>query len=72
MPTPPKKDFDAVEMSRRLRIETGKELTDLTVEELVARLNSHRFDPERARVYAEHNRLAAERVMEDPPGRSDS
>jgi hypothetical protein len=68
MPTPPKKDFDAVEMSRRLRIETGKELAGLTVGELVERLNAPRFDAERARVYAEHNPTSsAEVVRENPP-----
>jgi hypothetical protein len=67
MPARRKKGFDAVEMSRRLRIQTGKELAGLTVEELVQRLNARRFDAERARVYAEHKRLAADREKQNPP-----
>lgn len=39
MATP--KTFDAVEMSRRLREETGRKLAELTREQRLALLNSH-------------------------------
>ncbi len=41
MPTPKTKTFDAVEMSRRLREETGRKLAGLTREQRLALLNSH-------------------------------
>ena len=41
MATPKTKTFDAVEMSRRLREETGRKLAGLTREQRLALLNSH-------------------------------
>ena len=41
MATPTTKTFDAVEMSRRLRLETSRELAGLTREQKLELLNSH-------------------------------
>lgn len=60
MPAPMTKTFDAVEMSRRLRVETGRKLASLTREQRMALLNAH-IRPARE----EHDSSMA--LREDPP-----
>ena len=60
MPALMTKTFDAVEMSRRLRVETGRKLATLSLAQRMALLNGHirpvREEPESSMV-----------LREDPP-----
>jgi len=66
MPTPKTKTFDAVEMSRRLREETGRKLAGLTREQRLALLNSH-LRPSAAASSAAQESAASCMVREDSP-----
>ena len=62
MPDPMTKTFDAVEMSRRLREQTGRKLAALTREQRLALLNAH------IRTGGGALQAAAESVLrEEPP-----
>jgi len=66
MATPKTKTFDAVEMSRRLREETGRKLAGLTREEKLTLLNSH-LRPSAAACSATQESVETCTVQEDPP-----
>jgi hypothetical protein len=66
MPTPKTKTFDAVEMSRRLREETGRKLAGPTREQRLALLNSH-LRPSAATSSVDHERVESCVVREEPP-----
>ena len=66
MATPKTKTFDAVEMSRRLREETGRKLAGLTREQGLALLNSHLRAPAAASSAGEGS-VELCIVREDPP-----
>ena len=66
MATPKTKTFDAVEMSRRLREETGRKLAGLTREQRLALLNSHLRPSGAASAVAQESGESC-MVREEPP-----
>lgn len=66
MATPKNKTFDAVEMSRRLREETGRQLAGLTREQRLALLNSHLRPPTAASTPDQESAESCA-VREEPP-----
>ncbi len=66
MATPTTKTFDAVEMSRRLREETGRKLAGLTREQRLALLNSH-LRPSAAASSADQESAESRMVREESP-----
>jgi hypothetical protein len=66
MATSKTKTFDAVEMSRRLREETGRKLAGLTREQRLALLNSH-LRPSAAASSPNQGNAESCMVREDPP-----
>ena len=66
MATPKTKTFDAVEMSRRLREETGRKLAGLTREQRLALLNSH-LRPSAAASSTDQESVESCMVREEPP-----
>ena len=66
MAAPKTKEFDAVEMSRRLREETSRKLAGLTREQRLALLNSH-LRPSAAASFADQGSVESCMVREEPP-----
>ena len=66
MATPTPKKFDAMEMSRRLREETGRKLAGLTRGQRLALLNSH-LRPAPATSSADPGSMQSCMVREEPP-----
>jgi hypothetical protein len=67
MATPTNKTFDAVEMSRRLREETSRQLAALTPAERIALLNSHLRQPSPRTVRYPAEVAESCTVREEPP-----
>jgi hypothetical protein len=66
MASPKTKTFDALQMSRRLREETGRKLAAMTREQRLAVLNSHLRTPIEASP-AEQNEADRSAVREEGP-----
>lgn len=66
MATTTNKTFDAVEMSRRLREETSRQLAALSPAERIALINSHLSQPARGTVRYEAGLAESCVVREEP------
>jgi hypothetical protein len=71
MGTRPKKTFDAVAMSRRLRIEAGRKLANMTPEEEVAYFHEIAERFRKTGSWWAADEPAVEMVREDPPASSE-